>query len=120
MDLAFSDGDDNPVPAIKRLNELKTAASSEENIATAFACMRERLNGIDERVRDKGFIEKAAEYYKNGYSLFVVTPMNLDGHKFGLGVCVGFEGMLTDWTEEQLAMAGIKMNTAGCCRRPEV
>lgn len=110
MGLAFSDGDDNPVPAIKRLNELKAALSGdkEEHVAEAFTSMSERLNGIESRVRDKGFIEKAAEYYKNGYSLFVVTPMNLDGHKFGLGVCACFEGMLTDWTEEQLAMAGIK------------
>ena len=69
MELAFSDGDDNPVPAIKRLNELKAALSGdkEEHVAEAFTSMSERLNGIESRVRDKGFIEKAAEYYKNGY-----------------------------------------------------
>ena len=50
-ELAFSDGDDNPVPVLKRLNELKKKASSEEQIAAAFASMRERLNGIEERIR---------------------------------------------------------------------
>ena len=104
----ISDGDDNPVPVLKRLNELKAAASSEEHIAAAFAGMRERLDGIEDRTRGKEFPEKAAEYYRNGYLIFVVLPMNLDGHRFGLSVFADFGDMVKEWPEEQLDLAGIK------------
>ena len=108
MKQAFSDGTDNPVPVLKRLNELKAAASSEENIAAAFARMRERLDGIDERTKNKEFPEKAAEYCRNGYPFFLVNPMLLDGHKFGFSTTAVYMGMLQDLTEEQLDSAGIK------------
>ena len=107
-ELAFSDGHDNPVPVLKRLNELKDAASNKERIPAAFASMRERLNGIDESTRDKEFPEKAAEYCRNGYTLFLVNPMILDGHKFGFSATAVYLGMLQDLPEEQLKLAGIK------------
>ena len=107
-ELAFSDGDDNPVPVLIRLNELKKKASSEEQIAAAFANMRERLNGINDRVENKGFPEKAAEYCRNGCSLFLVNPMILDGHKFGFRATAVYMGMLKEWPEQQLVLAGIK------------
>ena len=108
MKLSLSDGDDNPVPVLKRLNELKNDALSEERLSAAFARMRDRLNGINDRMGNKGFPEKAAEYCKNGYPLFNVRPMLLDGHRFGLSVTAVFMGMVQDLAEEQLDMAGIK------------
>ena len=108
MGLAFSDGNDNPVPVLKRLNELKVAASSDENIAEAFAGMRERLNAINDCTENKGFSYKAAEYCKNGYSLFHVSPLILDGHRFGLHTTAVYMGMLRDLPEQQLDLAGIK------------
>lgn len=59
--LAFSDNDDNPVPVLKRLNELKNAELSDEQLAAAFASMRKRLKDINEFVGNTGFPEKAAE-----------------------------------------------------------
>ena len=107
-ELAFSDGNDNPVPVLKRLNELKNAAPSKELISAAFARMRERLNNIEDLAGNKGFPEKAAEYCRNGYALFLVNPMFLDGHRFGLNATAVFVGMLQECTEEQLDQAGIK------------
>ena len=106
-ELAFSDGDDNPVPVLKRINELKDVSLSEERMSAAFARMRERLNGID-RIANKGFAEKAAEYCRNGYPLFHISPKLLDGHRFGLSVTAVFLGMVQDLEEPQLDMAGIK------------
>ena len=106
--LAFSDGNDNPVPVLKRLNELKVESLSEERMSVAFARMRDRLNGIENRAGNKDFPEKAAEYCRNGYPLFLVKPMLLDGHRFGLCTTAVFAGMVQDLTEQQLDMAGIK------------
>lgn len=106
--VAFSDGDDNPTPAIKRLNELKNEAASEEGMAAAFANMRDRLNGINDHSGDKDFPEKAAEYCRNGYPLFLVRPMLLDGHRFGIGGTAVWMGMVKDIEDEQLTLAGIK------------
>ena len=106
--LAFSDGNDNPVPVLKRLNELKNDALSEERLSAAFASMRERLDGIEDRAGDKDFPEKAAEYCKDGYSLFFVSPLLLDGHRFGLKATTVYMGMIQDLTEQQLDLAGIK------------
>ncbi len=107
-ELAFSDGDDNPVPVLKRLNELKVVSLSEERMSAAFARMRDRLNGINERTGDKGFPEKAAEYCREGYPLFYVRPVLLDGHRFGLSTTAVFMGMVQDLAEPQLDMAGIR------------
>ena len=106
--LAFSDGDDNPVPVLKKLNELKNGDSSEERMTAAFASMRNRLDGINDRTKNEGFPEKAAEYCRNGYVPFLFRTVNLDGHRFGLGTTAVFAGMLQNWTEQQLDMAGIK------------
>ena len=106
--LAFSDGDDNPVPVLKRLNELKKTSSSEEKREAAFANMRERLDGIDGSAGDREFPEIAADYCRNGYTLFLPTPKTLDGHRFGLIVTAVFVGMLHEWTEQELVLAGIK------------
>lgn len=106
--LAFSDGDDNPVPVLKRLNELKRESLSEECMTAAFASMRDRLDGIGSRVGNEDFPEKAAEYVRNGYSLFLVSPKPLDGHRFGFGATAVWMGMVKDWTEQQLMQAGIK------------
>ena len=108
LNLALSDGDDNPVPVLKRLNKLRAAASSEENIAAAFANMRERLNGIEERTKGKDFIEKAAEYCKNGYSPFKIAPIAIDGHRFGFGVAAVYMGAVQDCDGQLLDLAGIK------------
>ena len=106
--LALSDGDDNPVPVLKRLNELKNISLSDERMSAAFARMRDRLNGIDNRTGNKGFPEKAAEYCKSGYPFFYVRPILLDGHRFGLSTTAVFMGMVQDLEEQQLDMAGIK------------
>ena len=107
MAWALNDGNDNPVPVLKRLNELKLAASPEE-MAAAFASMRARLDSIDERTGDKGFPEKAAEYCRNGYAIFLVLPKSLYGHRFGFGVIATYSGGLMEWTQQQLSMAGIE------------
>lgn len=107
-ELSLSDGDDNPVPVLKRLNELKNGAYSKERVPAAFASMRERLDGIEDRAGDKDFPEKAAEYCKDGYPLFFVSPLLLDGHKFGLKATAVYAGLVRDWTEQQLDVAGIK------------
>lgn len=107
-ELSLSDGDDNPVPVLKRLNELKNGASSEERISASFASMRERLNGIEDRAGDKDFPEKAAEYCKDGYTIFFASPLLLDGHKFGLKITAVYAGLVQDWTGEQLDVAGVK------------
>ena len=104
--LALSDEADNPVPVFKRINELRTEAPN--HVAEAFASMRERLDGIESRTGNKGFPEKAAEYYRNGYILFHVNPMILYGHKFGIGTTAVYNGTLLDWTGQQLETAGIK------------
>ena len=103
---ALSDEKSNPVPVINRLNELKEKAP--EHIAEAFAGMRERLDGIKERTKDMDFPEKAAEYYKNGYSIFMITPLFLYGHTFGINCTAVYMGILQDCTNEQLESAGIK------------
>lgn len=104
---AFSDKNDTPVPVIKRINELRAEAPN--HTAEAFASMRERLDGIKERTKGKGFPEKAAEYTKNGYALFYVRPTLLYGHTFGMGASAVYIGMLQDLTDEQLSSAGIKV-----------
>ena len=106
--LALSEGNDNPVPVLKRLNELKNETLSEERLSAAFASMRDRLNGIKDRTSNMEFPEKAAEYSRNGYPPFLVRPMLLDGHRFGLSVTAAFMGMVQDLTEQQLKLAGIK------------
>ncbi|MCQ2156315.1 MAG: hypothetical protein MJY57_03845 [Bacteroidales bacterium] len=108
LNLAFSDGGDNTVPVMKRLNELKSAALSEELLASAFAAMRDRLNGIRERTENWEFPETAAEYCREGYSLFLVSPTILDGRRFGFSVTAVYAGLLQDWTGQQLEQAGIK------------
>ena len=105
---AFSDDDKNPVPVLKRLNELKNDDSYQKRMPAAFTSMQDRLNGINERVGDKEFHEKAAEYCRMGYPLFLVKPILLDGHRFGLSTTAVFLGMVKDMTDEQLKMAGIK------------
>lgn len=106
--LAFSDNDDNPVPVLKRLNELKNAELSDEQLAAAFASMRKRLKDINEFVGNTGFPEKAAEYCRNGYALFLVRPLALDGHRFAISATAVYMGMLKDLPEQQLIQAGIE------------
>lgn len=103
---ALIDDMSNPVPVLKRLNELRVEAPN--HVAEAFANMRERLDGIEIRTGNKGFPEKAAEYYRNGYTLFLVSPVILYGHKFGMSTIAVYAGMLQDWTDEQLEMTGVK------------
>lgn len=105
--LALSDGADNPVPVLKRLNELKEASLSEERVSAAFARMRDRLDGINARVGNKEFPDKAAEYCRRGYPLFLVRPQLLDGHRFGISTTAVFMGMVQDLPEAQLEMAGV-------------
>ncbi len=106
--LAFSDGDDNPVPVLKKLNGLKDDSPSGERLSAAFVSMRDRLNGINDRIGNKEFPEQAAEYCRHGYPLFLVRPLLLDGHRFGLCATAVFMGMVQDLTEQQLDLAGIK------------
>lgn len=62
-------------------------------------------DGIGSRVGNEDFPEKAAEYVRNGYSLFLVSPKPLDGHRFGFGATAVWMGMVKDWTEQQLMQA---------------
>ena len=110
LERASREGEDNPVPVLKRIFELKAATVSgeQEHIAKAFARMRARLDDIEKRTEGWEFPEKAAEYCLSGYSPFSVCPKNLYGHKLGFYTVPHYEDMLKDWTEEQLKMAGIK------------
>ena len=108
MNLSFSDDDDNPVPVLKRLNELKKeVGSSPANRAAAFAAILPRLNKIKRLEKIGDFPAKLAEYQRNGYSFFIFLTRELDGHKFGIIVSAVLNGMLQDLSEELLAEAGI-------------
>ncbi len=109
MNLAYSDDDDNPVPVLKRLNELKKEiGSSPANRAAAFAAILPRLNRISRLENIEDFPAKLAEYYRNGYDFIILLPIDLDGHRFGMLVSADWTGLLLDWSEEQLAEAGIR------------
>lgn len=103
---SLRDDNQNPVPILRRLNELRTQASS--HITEATTRMRERLNDIDERTKDMDFPEKVAEYYKSGYNFFITRTTLLYGHSFGISTIAMYEGMMQEWTTEQLMLAGIK------------
>ena len=106
--LAYSDGDDNPVPVLKRLNELKSEfVSSAAGRAAAFASIQTRLGKIKSLEGIEDFPLKAAEYYLNGYSFFFMRQVSLDGHKFGIMVSPLLNELLHDWPEELLLEAGI-------------
>ena len=105
--LAFSEGDDNPVPVIKKLNELKSACASHINMEEAFAQMRKRLSGIGELNDINEYPQAVAKCTREGYNFFYVQSRNLDGHKFGIMVTAIYDGLLADWNEEWLKEAGI-------------
>ncbi len=105
--LAYSEGDDNPVPVMRRLNQLKSLCASHENMDEAFVQMRKRLSGIAELKDINDYPQAAAQCARAGYSFFYVQPQNLDGHKFGIKVTAIYDGLLADWNEEWLKEAGI-------------
>lgn len=105
--LAYSEGADNPVPVLKRLNELKSACASHENMDEAFAQLRKRLSGIGELKDIKDYPQAVARCARDGYNFFYVQSQNLDGHKFGIKVTAIYDGLLNDWDEEWLKEAGI-------------
>lgn len=105
--LAYSEGTDNPVPVMRRLNELKSACFSHQNMEEAFALMRERLSGIGKMTDIKDYPQAAARCTRDGYNLFFVQSRNLDGHKFGIMVTAVYDGLVADWKEEWLKEAGI-------------
>lgn len=105
--LAYSEGDDNPVPVIRRLNELKSVCTSRENMEEAFVQLRKRLSGISEFKDIKDYPQAVARCTREGYNFFYVQTQNLDGHKFGIKVTAIYDGLLADWKEEWLKEAGI-------------
>ena len=105
--LAYSDGADNPVPVMKRLNELKSSLVSRENMEDAYAQMRERLSGIEEIKDIRDYPQTIARLTREGYYFFYVNTKYLDGHKFGILVTAIYNGMVNDWNEEWLKEAGI-------------
>lgn len=105
--LAYSEGDDNPVPVIRRLNELKSVCTSRENMEEAFVQLRKRLSGISEFTDIKDYPQAVARCTREGYNFFYVQTQNLDGHKFGIKVTAIYDGLLADWKEEWLKEAGI-------------
>ena len=105
--LAFSEGADNPVPVMKRLNELKSACASHENMEEAFAQLRRRLSLIGELMDINDYPQAMARCTREGYSFCYVQSQNIDGHKFGIRVTAIYDGLLNDWKEEWLREAGI-------------
>ncbi len=106
--LAFSVDNSNPVPVLRRINELRVAyASPQPHLEDAFALMRQRLADIGDLKDIKEYPGKLAQYCCNGYNLLYVQSKVLEGHKFGIGVTAVYEGMIQDWPEEQLRETGI-------------
>ena len=105
--LAYSEGPDNPVPVMRRLNELKSACASHQNMEEAFVLMRERLSGIGKIQDIKDYPQAVARCTRDGYNFFYIQPRNLDGHKFGIMVTAVYDGLVADWKEEWLKEAGI-------------
>ena len=105
--LVYSEGADNPVPVMRKLNELKSVCTSHENMEEAFAQMRKRLSGIGELKDIKDYPQAVAQCAREGYNFFYVQSQNLDGHKFGIKVTAIYNGLLADWKEEWLKEAGI-------------
>ena len=105
--LAYSEGADNPVPVMRRLNELKSACFSHENMEEAFVLMRERLSGIGKIKDIKDYPQAVAKCTRDGYNFFYIQSQNLDGHKFGIMVTAVYDGLVADWKEEWLKEAGI-------------
>ena len=105
--LAYSEGADNPVPVMRKMNELKSACASRENMEEAFARLRERLSGIGKLKDISDYPQALARCARQGYNFFYVQSQNLDGHKFGIKVTAIYDGLLQDWNEEWLREAGI-------------
>ena len=105
--LAYSEGTDNPVPVINKLNGLKNACASHENMEEAFARLRKRLSGIGDLTDISDYPQAVARCAREGYNFFYVQSQNLDGHKFGIKVTAIYDGLLHDWKEEWLKEAGI-------------
>ena len=105
--LAYSEGADNPVPVMKKLNELKNACALHENMEEAFAQLRKRLSGISKLNDISDYPQAVARCVRQGYNFFYVQSQNLDGHKFGIMVTAIYDGLLADWNEEWLKEAGI-------------
>lgn len=105
--LAYSESADNPVPVMRRLNELKSDCASHKNMEEAFVQLRKRLSGIGEFKDIKDYPQAVARCTREGYNFFYVQSQNLDGHKFGIKVTAIYDGLLADWNEEWLKEAGI-------------
>ena len=105
--LVYSEGADNPVPVMRRLNELKSACVSHENMEEAYAQLRKRLSGIGRFNDIKDYPQAVARCTREGYNFFYVKSLNLDGHKFGIQVTAIYDGLVADWSEEWLKEAGI-------------
>lgn len=105
--LAYSDGADNPVPVMKRLNELKTACTAHKNMEDGFYQLRTRLSSIGNLTDISEFPQALARCALDGYNFFYVQAQHLDGHKFGIKVTAIYDGLVNDWKEEWLKEAGI-------------
>ena len=105
--LAYSEGTDNPVPVMRRLNELKSVCTTQENMEEACAQLRKRLSDISEMKDIKEYPQAVARCMREGYNFFYVKTLNLDGHKFGITVTAIYDGLVADWKEEWLTEAGI-------------
>ena len=105
--LAYSEGADNPVPVMRRLNELKSECLAHENMEEAYAQMRKRLSDIGELKDISDYPQAVARCTRAGYNFFYVKTRNLDGHKFGITVTAIYDGLVADWNEDLLKEAGI-------------
>ena len=105
--LAYSEGPDNPVPVMRKLNELKSACTAHENMEEAFARLRERLSGIGQLNDISEYPQAVALCAREGYNFFYIQSRNLDGHKFGIMVTAVYDGLVADWKDEWLKEAGI-------------
>lgn len=88
--LIYDDSENNPIHALKRINELRSVLSSPDNVDKFISNLKLRLGHIKSAKSMQDVPSCIAEITKAGYTFIIMQPKIISGRKFSISPFVSF------------------------------
>ena len=89
-DAVFNDDADNPVPAFRRITELRAQIGTADNVGKFASSLKQRLSTVASSKSIKDVPATLARATRDGFLLFYIQPKLLDGRKVATCPFLGY------------------------------